>query len=209
MWIALGIIGGLAALITIILLLPVKIILRNDEKEPLILRYKFLFRTYGEDPDPNDPIIKALKTASGVDRLEKRVLQEDTRAVGVIKAVQESYTMLLDLLKEAWNLLRYCKITRLTVKIRCTGDGADQVAIHYGECCTATYSLLNLLRGYMKVRRRGCKIDIGCDYEGEKSLFRYDILLKTNVGHVLAALWRAVMAETKRMQAAQPQSQQK
>ncbi len=201
MWIALGIVGGLAALITVILLLPVKIIIKNDENDPLILRYKFLFKTYGEDPDPNDPIIKALKTASGIDRLEKRVLQENDRVVGVVKAVKESYSMLADLLKELWNLLRFCRVTKLMIKIRCTGDGADQVAIRYGEYCTATYSLLNVLRGFMKVRKRGCKIDIGCDFEGETSLFRYDVLLKTNVSHVLAALWRTVMAETNRMQA--------
>ena len=76
MWIALGIVGGLAALITVILLLPVKVIIRNDEQNELILRYKFLFKTYGEDPDPNDPIIKALKEASGVNRFQKRELKE-------------------------------------------------------------------------------------------------------------------------------------
>ena len=59
MWIVLGIIGFLALLITVILLLPVKIILRNDDKEALILRYRFLGKTFGEDPNPDDPIVKA------------------------------------------------------------------------------------------------------------------------------------------------------
>ena len=205
MWIALGIIGGLAALITIILLLPVKIIIKSDEKNELILRYKFLFRIYGEDPDPNDPIIKALKVASGVDRLEKQISQEAIRAGGLKKTVKESYKMIADLLKELWNLLRYCKVTKLKIHILCAGDGADQVAIHYGECCTATYSLLNILRGFMKVRKRGCDIRIGCDYEGGKAEFSYDVLLRTNVARVLAALWSAVMAETKRMHRQNPQ----
>lgn len=203
MWIALGIVGGLAALITVILLLPVKVIVRNDEQNELILRYKFLFKTYGEDPDPNDPIIKALKEASGINRFQKRELKESVRSDGLKSTLKESYDMLLDLLKEAWNLLQNCKITKLHITIRCTGDGADQVAIHYGESCTATYTLLNLLQGYVKIKKRGCKIDIGCDFEGDKPIFRYDVLLKTNVKRVLGALWRTVLAETRRQREGQ------
>ena len=66
MWIALGIVGFLAALITVILILPVKVIIKSDGNDELYLRYKFLGKTYGEDPDPNDPIILMLKKAGGV-----------------------------------------------------------------------------------------------------------------------------------------------
>ena len=52
MWIAIGIAGFIAVLITVILLLPVKVIIKNDENNELILRYRFLFKTYGENPDP-------------------------------------------------------------------------------------------------------------------------------------------------------------
>ena len=74
MWIALGIIGFLAALITVILLLPVKVIIKNNENNELILRYKFLWKTFGERLDPNDPIIRTLKSLSGYERLERNVM---------------------------------------------------------------------------------------------------------------------------------------
>ena len=61
MWIVLIVIACLALLITVICLLPVKVLLKNDAQNPLILRYKFLGKTFGENPDPNDPIIKTLK----------------------------------------------------------------------------------------------------------------------------------------------------
>ncbi len=209
MWIALGIIGGLAALITIILLLPVRIIIKNDENNELILRYKFLFMTFGEDPDPNDPIVKALKTASGIDRLETKAIQKNIKSDGLQKAVSGSFATLVDLLKEVVTLLKRCKVTRLSVFIRCTGDGADEAAIHYGQCCTAVYSLLNFLRSFVKVRKRGCKIDVGCDFLGTESVFRYDAVLTILAGSVLAGLWRAVMAEAKRTAAAQQKQPQK
>lgn len=207
MWIALGILGGIAVLITVILLLPVRIIIKNDENNELILRYKFLFKTFGEDPDPNDPIVKALKTASGIDRLETKAIQKNIQSDGLHKTVSGSFSTLVDLLKELVGLLKRCKVTKLSVFIRCAGD-ADEAAVHYGQCCTAVYSLLNLLRSFVKVRKRGCNIDVGCDFLGTESVFRYDAVLTILAGRVLAGLWRAVMAEARRA-AADPQKYRK
>lgn len=198
MWIVLGIIGFLALLITVILLLPVKIILWNDAQNGLNLRYKFLFKTFGEDPDPNDPIILMLKSATGVDRLEKETVKKSIRKDGLLRTVKESYAMIIDLLKEILVLLRDCTVRRLHIKIRCGGDGADEAAICYGESCAATYSLLNVLRSYVKVRERGCNIDIGCDFEASQSVFRYDAVLVLRTGRVLARLWKVAMDEVKR-----------
>ena len=208
MWIALGIIGFIAALITVILLLPVKIIIRNDEQNELILRYKFLWKTFGENPNPDDPIVKALLDASGVSRLKKNKFQKNVKTEGLQKAVSDSYDMLIDLLKEVLGILKYLTITRLQIKIRATGDGPDEAAIHYGQCCAATYSLLNILRGLVKVKKRGCDIDVGCDLFGSEPVFRYEAVLVIRVNRVLAAFWRTVMAEAKRMRSGQ-QTQQK
>lgn len=201
MWIALGIVGGLAAIITVLLLLPVKVILKNDEHNMLIFRYKYLFKTFGEDPNPDDPIVKALKSATGVDRLNKASVKENIGTDGLLKTVKESFSMVVDLLKEILRLLGRGKVSKLQVTIRCTGDGADEAAIHYGECCAAAYSLLNLLQGYVKVRRKGCYVDIACDFMGDKPVFRYDLEIKIRASRVLGALWRVAWAEVKRTQA--------
>ena len=198
MWIALGIVGGLAAIITVLLLLPVKVILKNDEHNLLIFRYKYLFKTFGEDPNPDDPIVKALKSATGVDRLNKVSVKESINTDGLLKAVKESFSMIVDLLKEVLKLLGRGKVSKLQVTIRCTGDGADEAAIHYGEACAAAYSLLNLLQGYVKVRKKGCNVDIACDFMGDKPVFRYNLEVKFRASRVLGALWRVALAEVKR-----------
>lgn len=199
MWILLGILGFLAALITVILLLPVRIILKNNENEPLILRYRFLGKTFGEDPDPDDPIVKMLKSATGADRLDRKAVQQSIESDGLQKAVSQTFTTLAALVKEIVNLLKVCKITKLHVIIRSAGEDAAEAAIHYGGCCAAAYTLLDILGHYTKLRKRSCNIDIACDYEGEKTLFRYDLVLTIPVWRVLKALWKVAMDEAKRM----------
>lgn len=206
MWIVLGIVAFLATLITVILLLPVKVIIKNDENNELILRYKFLGKLYGEDPDPNDPIIMMLKKAGGVTRLEKKNLQASVKSGGLQKTVSESFDLILDLLKEILGLLRYGTVTRLHIKIRSGGEDAAETAINYGKYCAVTYGLVNALGNYLPIRKRGRNIDVGCDFFGE-NVFRYDILIVVRFNHVLAGFWRAVVAEAKRM--AKENNQQK
>ena len=206
MWIALGIVGFLAVLITVILMLPIKVIIKSDENNELYLRYKFLGKTYGEDPDPNDPIILMLKKAGGVTRLEKKNLQASVKSGGLQKTVTDSFQLIIDLFKELFGLLKYATATRLQVKIRCGGEDAAETAIHYGQYCAAAHSFLNVLQGFVKIRKRGCKLDIGCDFFGE-DVFTYDVLLVIRFHRVLAGFWRAVVAEAKRM--AKEQHQQK
>lgn len=200
MWIVLGILAFLATLITVILLLPVKIILKNDEQNELILRYKYLFKTFGENPDPDDPIVKALLSATGVERLQTKNVQKNIQTEGLKSTISASFSMLIDLLKEVVALLKRCTVTRLHITIRASGEDVDDAAIHYGQCCAATYSLLNVLRSFLKVRKRGCNIDLGCNFF-EKSVFRYEVVLSIRAARVLGGLWRVAMAEAKRMDA--------
>ncbi len=208
MWIAFGIIGGIAMLILAISLLPVKVIIKNDRQNNLILRYRFLFKTYGEDPDPNDPVIKMLKTATGADRLELETVQKSLQEGGLKKTVTQSYAVLIDLLKELVVLLRLCTVRRLHVNILCTGSEPDEAAIHYGECCAATSTLLGAMQNFLKLRKRNCKINIGCDFGDADPVFRYDVLLVVRFGRVLASFWRVAMAEAKR-KATKKSNQQK
>lgn len=201
MWIALGIIGFIALLITVILLLPVYVIIQNDENNELILLYRFLGKTFGEDPDPNDPIVKTLKKAGGVERFEKDKLRTSIQTGGLKKTVAESYQVIVDLVKEIIALLKYGTITKLCIYIRCAGDDAADTAIRYGRYCAVTHGLLNALDAYVPIRKRKCKIDIGCDFMTGQEIFRYDVLLRVRFSHVLAAFWRLVLAEARRMAA--------
>ena len=90
-------------------------------------------------------------------------------------------------------------VTRLHIKIRCTGEDPDRAAIYYGHACTATHTLLSALDSFVRIRRRGCNIDIRCDFLAEEPMFRYDTVVSFRFSRVLSALWRVTMAEAKRI----------
>lgn len=202
MWIVLGILGFLAALIAAFLLLPIKLIIKNDEQNQFILRLKFLWMTFGdnaknEKTDSENSIAKALFSATGFDRLKTKTVQKNIQNDGLKKTVSASFIMLKDLLKELVSLLKRCTVTRLHIQIRTSGEDADDAAIHYGQCCAATYSLLNILRSFLKVRKRGCNIDLGCNFF-DKAVFRYEVILSVRVFRVLGSFWRIALAEARR-----------
>lgn len=202
MWIVLGILGSLAALVTIVMLLPVKLIIKNNAQNQFSLRLKFLFMTFDgdtslENTNSNNSIAKAFLSATGIERLRTKQMQKNIQSDGLRETVSESFSILKDLLKELIALLKHCTITRLHIKIRASGEDVDDAAIHYGQCCAATYSLLNVLRSFLKIRKRGCNIDLGCNFF-EKSLFHYEIVLSFRAFRVLGSLWRVALAETRR-----------
>ncbi len=199
MQIALSILAFLAIVITVILLLPVKVLIKNDEQDNFILRYKWLFKTFGENPDPNDPIVKTLKKAGGVDRFEKASIQKNIHADGLQKTVSDSYTALIGLLKELLFLLKKCTLTRLNITIRCSSEEPDQAAIHYGLYNAATHTFLAVLSSFLRIRKRNCNIDIRCDFNKNDPIFRYEVILAIPFARILAAFWRVVLEEAKRV----------
>ena len=198
MWIFLGIVGFLALLITIILLLPVYVIIKSDEKEGIILRYKFLGKTYGEHPDPNNPIIKTLKKAAGLSRLEKKEIKKSTKKKGYFNAVRESLALILDLLKKIVDLLKLCKVKKFYVSIVSAEEDAASAAINYGKYCAIASPIIAFLDANLRIGRRGRDINISCDYDKKEAVFEFDILLMIRVSRVLSALIKVIWEEAKR-----------
>lgn len=204
MWIVLLILALLAAIILLILVLPVRVIIKNDDNEVFILRYKLLFKTFGENPNPDDPLVKTLKKAGGIDRFEKAAMQQNIQEDGLQKAVSDSYDSLTDLLRELLFLFRRCTVTRLKIKILSADEDPSEAAIQYGLYHAITHAFLAAANALLKIRKRGCNIDIRCDYSASKSFFRYEIVFAIPFARVLAAFWRVVMAEAKRVSGQTP-----
>lgn len=211
MWILYSLLAILAVLVALIMLLPVKIILKNDENNKLLLRYRLLFLTFGNGSqkkaeDSGSPVAKAIGAATGVDRLQIKTVQNNIRSNGLQKTLSDSYGMLTELLREVVSLLKHCRVTRLHIQIRCGGNDADQVAIHYGQCCAATNTLLNTLRNFIKIRDRGCKINIGCNFFGDSD-FRYEVILAFPIRRVLMGLGKILLRQAKYTSAQKKSSQ--
>ncbi len=199
MWIFLGIVAFLAALITVILLLPVYVIVKTDENgEPLIL-YKLLWRTFGENPDPNNPITVALKKTTGIDKLKKESLLQGVEETNLQLTVQQTLNIVIDLLKEAAGLLKRCTMTKLELDVVCSTGDAAETAISYGKTCAFVYPFVGAIHALMKVRRRGKKVTVRCDFTGkEADTATYHFVLYVRLFRALAALLRISVEEAKR-----------
>lgn len=198
MWIALGILGFIALLITFLLCMRASIVIKSDEAGELQLRYRYLFLTFGEEPNPDDPIVKAIKKSAGITRFEKEQLKLSVERSGLAGAVEESLQIIRDLLVQVVGLLKHCKAERLELKVVCATGDAAETAIRYGQISAAAYSFVSLLQGIMKVSKRGCRIDIRCDFTGQETRFDYHAVISVSLGRVLAAFFRIAYAEAKR-----------
>lgn len=203
MWIFLSVIAFLALLITAILLLPIFVTIKIDEENDFYIRYKILHKTFGENPDPNNPIVKTLKNASGISRLEKKPSEESKEDDGLLETVKDNLSLITDLLKELLNLFKRCKTKTFKLKIICADENAADAAISYGECCAVVYPILGYLHSIINIRKRGKKIDISCDYNGSEGEFSFETVLVIRLFRVLGALFRTVVAEAKRLAAEQ------
>ncbi len=199
MWIFLGILLFLIILITAILLLPIYVTIKTDENGELYFRYKILNKTFGENPDPNDPILKALKSASGISRLEKDSLKTNIEKTSLLKTVKESFSLIVDLLKELVGLLKYCKAKVFKLNIVCANTDAAEAAIDYGQCCAVVSPVLGYLSSLIDIRPSSKDITILCDYSSDNSSFYFETILIVRLCRVLAALFRAIIAEAKRI----------
>ena len=56
-------------------MLPVFIIIKTDDNGEIILRYKILNKIFGEEPDPDNPIIQVIKKGSGISKIESKNLK--------------------------------------------------------------------------------------------------------------------------------------
>jgi hypothetical protein len=199
MWIFLSIVLFIALIITAILLLPVSIIIKTDQNGEVILRYKLLFKTFGEDPDPDNPIVKTLKEASGLSRLEKENLKDSAQKNSYLSTLSESFTLIITLLKRLLNVLHFGTLKVLKLHITCAEDDAAKTAIDYGRCCALAYPFLGFLHSNLRVRKKGEDINISCDYESKKGDYSFELVLVLRFFRVLGAFLATAFDEAKRI----------
>lgn len=199
MWIFLGIVLFILLLITIILLLPVSFIIKSDPNGEFIILYKILFKTFGEDPNPNQPIVKVLKDISGIKRLDKKEFKQSTKNGELFSTLREDLNLIIDILKKLLELLKNCKIKSMKIDIICAEEDAAKTAIAYGTCYAVISPLINLVHNSMKIRKKAQKINIQVDYHRQEPYFNLDIILVTPLFRVVGALLKLAYEEAKRI----------
>ncbi len=206
MWIAFGILAGLAALITVIASLPVYVIIQTDKSGSLQLRYRFLGKIFGEHPDPNSPITKALKKITGIRRLEPDQLKASAAESGLLATIEDSVILIGGLLRRVFGLLSFCIITVLNIHVVCARDDAAQTAIDCGKCYAVLSPLIGWLHGIVTVKPQGEQICVLPDYSGQNASYTLTLELRTRVFRAVAALLRATFDERRRVTASKNQT---
>ncbi len=199
MWIFLIILFFIAILITAALMLPVYIIVRNDENNKLILRYKILFKTFGQESNPDNPIALLFKKSSGISQIQTQKIKTSIKKSGLFSTLSSTYNILISLLREIVKLLKHCTVEKLCLDIVCTGADAAEAAINYGKCSSLTYPFLGMVDVLMKIKRNKESVNISCDPLCSAQRFDYNIVISVRIFRLLAAFIRIAFKEARRL----------
>ena len=203
------ILGALALLITAICLLPVYVYIYYDEENSLQLRYRLLWKVFGEDPNPNSPILKLLKELSGVAKFDSvKSIKKTVSDSGVSYTLKQVGDVLISLLRQLVWLLPRCRVRKLELRAICAEGEPDEAAMEYGKLCATVYPIVGIVDNIIPINRRKLLLDLRCDFEAEKSDFALTAVIRARLGSALRALWRIVLdeaqAEAQRKDSSQP-----
>lgn len=224
--VVLWIILGLIALLALLLVCPVRLEIKYDGGEPVVLvRYLFLAYTaypQGEKIAEGKVQIyltellgrlrekqkekKRRKTASDKPKIEKKQkstwqrLREDR---GFFGAVRYMIHVIRHSVDTGVYIVQHSSIRMLEVKIAVGGGDAAEVGVRYGQMCAAVYPAVSLLVCAAK-RYRNCDVDIRPDFFAAND--RYSIKAKLNiiplwgVSGALRMLWAILKSEVSERQ---------
>ncbi len=191
MWIFLSILASLILLLAIILLLPFYLIIKSDEKDGLTVRFKLLFITFKQDsnnPKEEGALAQKLKQKLGIDKLNGSSIKSKVKEGELKETLSRTVKPLVGLIKKAVKLFGKCVITKAELDALVTGEDAAEAAINHGRYCAVIYPFIGLISSITKVKSRGKKINIHCDFTGkQKPSISYCFYLKIRVFRLLAA----------------------
>lgn len=205
------VLGALALLITVICLIPVYVYVYYDGENSLQLRYRLLWKVFGENPDPNNPIIRLLKELSGISKFDSvSSLKKTVSSSGVSYTLRQMGEVLISLLRQMVWILPRCRMRKLELRAICAEGEPDDAAMEYGKLCSAVYPIVGVIDNILPINRRKLLLDLRCDFEAERSELSLTAVIRARLGSVLRALWRIVLDEAKaeaaRTESSQPSS---
>lgn len=204
------VLAAIAALIAVILLLPVRVIIKYGDDGEVKLLYRFLGKTFGESPDPNNIIVKSAKKITGISKIDSiGTVKGSIDDMGVSATAGQIVDILMSLLGRVVWILKYCVAERLHIKAVCAGDDAAEAAMEYGAVCAVVYPLVGYFETVMRVRESGFDVDVTCDFESADTVFELDTVLRVRVFYVIRALFHIIKRNVEKQVYAQPVPQKK
>ncbi len=185
------VLAAIALIITVILLLPVRILIGYDDKSGQVtLLYRFLGMKFGDEPNPDSVISKGAKKITGLSKLDSLgSLKGNVNDIGVSATVGQIVDIIAMLLGRVVWILKYCVIEKLNVNIACVGSDAADAAMEYGAVCAVIYPLIGYLYTVTTVRESGESINVTCDFDGGDGSVSLDTVIRVRIVHIVRALF--------------------
>ena len=174
----------LISLIALILFFPLTLYIEKGQGKKLIIKIKFLFLTFKNDEKAMNFISK-LKTKSGNKKNKEPEAQKEN--IPFTKKITNTCKLVSNILSQINYVLSHIRIEHLYLKLICAEMDAAFTAITYGTVCSAVYPLLGIIESKAKVKNEAFDLKIGCDYDGKKSLYDFNITLKFSLIFALIA----------------------
>ena len=195
--IAVWILLGLIALITLLLMLPVRVFVVYSPERGLVYYAKYLFLKIEAAEEPNEKLIQQIFSILGLS--DVRNLTAVRRAVdikGVSTTFGELFSVIRMLLgRVGWLLKRSC-FHHFDLRIVAGDSDCADVALGYGTICAVVFPLVGLLERAVRFRRKN--VAVLCDYNAETTSVTLDLQLNVRLGLVLRALLHVIRENVKR-----------
>lgn len=177
--IVLYILGGLLAVIVLILLLPLSVEVKFDGD--FLFKVKFAgFKVY-----PLDKKTKKPKT----DTPKKDIPQKENlfgklvEKKGFKGTIREIFLFFRSCLNPLKAFLRFIKFRKIKLNLIVAGDDVAKTAIDYGAVCAAVYPVLSLFDSIANVKYK--KINLKAGFEEGKSSFDFSLDIKISLLFIL------------------------
>ncbi|MBQ6823118.1 MAG: hypothetical protein IJP27_00550 [Clostridia bacterium] len=184
--------ASLIALILAILLLPVDVVLRVEEKRGVRILIRILgipipIQKKKEEAEKKEKksssMGKGLKKALGISHLEK----EEVQSNGLESTLQETVELVMMLVEQLGWIAPRLRIPRCRITLI---SGGEDAAMEYGLACAALYPLVGYLQERAWVRKRGLRLQLSCDFALPQTTFELDLAVRLRVWHAAVAAVR-------------------
>lgn len=188
------VLGFLAALVFIVLILPVSASITSSDTKKTEFKIKILFFTVfsslksekkkksdsskkeqkSSEKEQNSDKYKRIKHVLGIDRFDSfEKLYNNVKKGGIDGTFSKTLGIIKFVLKQLKEVLNHIKLKKLNITYISGGDSASSAAFGYGIACSAVFPV----SGYIQAVTNGkdnVLLDVKCDFDADKPRFNIE-----------------------------------
>ena len=188
------VLGFLAALVFIVLILPVSASITSSDTKKTEFKIKILFFTVfsslksekkkksdsskkeqkSSENEQNSDKYKRIKHVLGIDRFDSfEKLYNNVKKGGIDGTFSKTLGIIKFVLKQLKEVLNHIKLKKLNITYISGGDSASSAAFGYGIACSAVFPV----SGYIQAVTNGkdnVLLDVKCDFDADKPRFNIE-----------------------------------